>query len=1170
MANVAGVRQSDNVEDMRSATAYERQLAQEYYGAAQGGNPLSLVAERLAQTLSNPTLSSKQYEAAIAEAGRMIDQERARVESTYQHQADLARGLHERGVISAQGLAENMMAAMQARQEALAPLTRAESVFGMRGAASIPQIAGMVARDLGLSRPQGIPGVTDKMIDSMQMSAKSAQSTTPSERAKDFNRREQAYYQANVPTKNIDQRTSGSSVISVPEFGSMQNRADTDFWSADVGGFRAAGTPSRAAKSVADVVLGEALSVGKGNVLGSYQDMLAIASVIDNRSKQLGVSPQDVISAVDKKGNKQFDAYDKALPKDAEKNAWMAEQALAEVAAKGPIHDATFYATPSAAKGLPPGLTQVAATSGHVYFSDPQSRSILTAQGYKSPQSPTQVAGTAAVPAGPRADPTTAFMSAITPPAAPSIIDRAFPQAPAAPYRSAPVPSFMSGVGKAVKSVAGAVKDAAIGVRDAAFPGIADRSAWKDGTLSPIDVSTGYQRDYGPQRPADPKDMVMANIQSAVGSYFGPGYTVVGKSGTGNYGKQGHRPDATGKGVALDFQVKGPNGVIKDQATMHGFIGHLAEQYPTASIGYDKSYMGTDTIHVGFDERAQYWGMEGTKHPILGKPAVHPDFVKAVLEGRARAAHKAANPQLYGGIPSIAPRGGLATAQELAAERAKMAEAYAPYQQSLQARPAYAPTMPSQMPTGIGQLPAARAPYSPTMPTQMPTGIGRMPAAPLMMSRQPLPSIPPASKRPGAVVAGVRPSLPPAGLPPAKAQPTIEPNKVQTTTFGPSGVPVSVKGGSKQAVALERAYKQLAFERNRAPAVAVSRQAPAKESVGRQDYVSPAREFDRLVTRAGIPSLPAQKSADVLGPARAPAKESVGRKDYVSAAKEFDRLVTSAGIPSLPSVAYDPSRAKESIGRKDYTAPSPARSEMQTWSNPPAAPSRAAPAPARTSDFRQSPAEARAQQLNMMHDKLSAPAKTASAVSSIGISMPADLMLNRQSPASIAGVRSAPAAPKSAPAAAPASQKSFEQERQEALSKYAGMPTPMQVDKHLAAVAIQNLPALASVAAKVAPNVPSVIQNAPKGVVMQAAPKAPVTAPSSGPSQSGSVVSSRTNDGGVRSVDTRSGWSSYTSPTTGVTTTFTPDGQTVGGGQGMLGGGIFGGGTGSGGSSGSK
>jgi hypothetical protein len=121
------------------------------------------------------------------------------------------------------------------------------------------------------------------------------------------------------------------------------------------------------AKSVIDVILGEAKA-------GDYDDMLAIASVIENRARQTGKRPDEVVSL-----RSQFNAYGKPLPKGVDKYRKQALEAFTTVRAKGPVHNATFYATPSATKNLPSGLNKVTQTKGHVYFDDPQKRGIATA-----------------------------------------------------------------------------------------------------------------------------------------------------------------------------------------------------------------------------------------------------------------------------------------------------------------------------------------------------------------------------------------------------------------------------------------------------------------------------------------------------------------------------------------------------------------------------------------------------------------------------------------------------------------------------------------------------------------------------------------------------------------------------------------------------------------------
>lgn len=129
--------------------------------------------------------------------------------------------------------------------------------------------------------------------------------------------------------------------------------------------------------SVIDTILAEAGGSTPGERL---EDMKAIASVIANRAAQLGVSLEDVVSVPS-----EFNAYGKAFPPGVEKYRALAARALQEVQKNGPTTTATFYATEKAAHRLPDGLEPVTETAGHQYFSDPEMRSIRTAQGFMQP-----------------------------------------------------------------------------------------------------------------------------------------------------------------------------------------------------------------------------------------------------------------------------------------------------------------------------------------------------------------------------------------------------------------------------------------------------------------------------------------------------------------------------------------------------------------------------------------------------------------------------------------------------------------------------------------------------------------------------------------------------------------------------------------------------------------
>jgi hypothetical protein len=127
------------------------------------------------------------------------------------------------------------------------------------------------------------------------------------------------------------------------------------------------------ARSPEETIAGEAVS---GTMAERFQDMLGIASVMRNRADMLGVSLKDVISAPG-----QFDAYGQKMPPGTRSLVGLAKAALDQVNRLGPINNATFYATPANVKNLPDHLSFETSTTGHRYFSDPQMRGIITAQG---------------------------------------------------------------------------------------------------------------------------------------------------------------------------------------------------------------------------------------------------------------------------------------------------------------------------------------------------------------------------------------------------------------------------------------------------------------------------------------------------------------------------------------------------------------------------------------------------------------------------------------------------------------------------------------------------------------------------------------------------------------------------------------------------------------------
>jgi hypothetical protein len=152
------------------------------------------------------------------------------------------------------------------------------------------------------------------------------------------------------------------------------------------------------AKTVAEVIAGEANP-------NDPRDIQAIAEIIDNRAKALGVTPEQVVSALTKSGTKtykQFDAYDKNLPpgigaKQIAEAQRVFDEVQAGTVARVLPSNTTFYAQSWATGNLPKNLKmEIALGPGsHLYFSDPLDRRIKVNtkpsdarpdRGYKSPQ----------------------------------------------------------------------------------------------------------------------------------------------------------------------------------------------------------------------------------------------------------------------------------------------------------------------------------------------------------------------------------------------------------------------------------------------------------------------------------------------------------------------------------------------------------------------------------------------------------------------------------------------------------------------------------------------------------------------------------------------------------------------------------------------------------------
>lgn len=135
----------------------------------------------------------------------------------------------------------------------------------------------------------------------------------------------------------------------------------------------------------------------------------------------------------------------------------------------------------------------------------------------------------------------------------------------------------------------------------------------------------GFIESYGPNRPNRPNADIISNIQTSVGNVMGPGSSVVGTSGKGNYGSHRHRA-----GDALDFQVKDQSGkTVDNKVAMEDIAMDFAARNPTAGIGYNKGYMGPNTMHLDMANDPASWGAGNSRRGIDPNFANNLDFARA-------------------------------------------------------------------------------------------------------------------------------------------------------------------------------------------------------------------------------------------------------------------------------------------------------------------------------------------------------------------------------------------------------------------------------------------------------------------------------------------------------------------------------------------------------------
>lgn len=427
--------------------------------------------------------------------------------------------------------------------------------------------------------------------------------------------------------------------------------------------------------SVVDTVLGEALA-------GDYADMVGIVSVIDNRAKATGVSYQDVVAAPG-----QFDAFGKALPAGVGKYRDMAKQAIADVKARGPVHEATFYATPAAAKGLPKGLTPVAKTAGHQYYSDPKGRAIATTQGYKSPDlskiSPASraVAMTPEVGPVPTARPDVAATSLAYAPEAPTAPDDPFgavmsaPEAPtveASGTRSAE--TFSPTAAPSIAEVSQAYSAAPVASRSVTAPAMTGKTrsgfatygpevALEDRSLSPVIGLETY--NPGAQRSVTPTTGIVEAVQEAVSKSFGPGFGVGVVSGQEPAGMSPvNSPANHPGGLAIDFDV-----VAIDPTTgKMSRVDITQPEYSKAVSDMTKS-LAAQGHGIGLDPTGRVGGYMNRSGTSPGR--VHAGGPGIAWGGIARGPLAEARSRGFVEAPEIGPALGVSREQAMAANVAE-------------------------------------------------------------------------------------------------------------------------------------------------------------------------------------------------------------------------------------------------------------------------------------------------------------------------------------------------------------------------------------------------------------------------------------------------------------------------------------------------------------------
>ena len=149
--------------------------------------------------------------------------------------------------------------------------------------------------------------------------------------------------------------------------------------------------------------------------------------------------------------------------------------------------------------------------------------------------------------------------------------------------------------------------------------------------------AAGFVNDFAKaeHRKGTPDQGFINSVTDIAGRTLGPGTTVTGYSGQGQYGSARHRDE---RGIAMDATISNSNHTIGKQA-MEDVAMAYAAAHPNAGIGYDKNYMGVQNIHL--DQFAQpgdigkSWGAKDPRTNSFSRSMMDQNFAKNLDFARA-------------------------------------------------------------------------------------------------------------------------------------------------------------------------------------------------------------------------------------------------------------------------------------------------------------------------------------------------------------------------------------------------------------------------------------------------------------------------------------------------------------------------------------------------------